>query len=87
MVRKQYPEEEGKRIQFGASGYQDFTQHQDEKRKENYIKRHEKNENWNDLTTAGAWSKGILWNQKTLYDSIKNMEQNFNIIIIVIGKI
>ena len=86
MIRKQYPGD-GKRIHFGGRGYQDYPEHKDEKRKNNYIRRHEKNENWNDLTTAGAWSKCLLWNQKTLYDSIKDMEQNFNIIIIVIGKI
>lgn len=31
---------EGKYIHFGASGYQDFTQHKDEKRRENYRRRH-----------------------------------------------
>ena len=37
------------------------------------------NENWNDLTTAGAWSKGILWNKPTMRESIKSMENKFDI--------
>jgi hypothetical protein len=85
-VRKEYPET-GKIIHFGGRGYEDYPEHKDEKRKENYIKRHRDRENWDDLTTAGAWSKGILWNKPTLYDSIKDMEQYFDIKIVVLGKI
>ena len=32
----------GRSIHFGASGYEDYTIHKDDKRKELYIKRHEK---------------------------------------------
>jgi hypothetical protein len=32
MIRKEYPNE-GKIIHFGASGYEDYLQHKDEKRK------------------------------------------------------
>ena len=70
---------EGKKVSFGAKGYSDFTQHKDNERKQRYIDRHRKNENWNDLKTAGAWSKGILWNKPTLKESIKSMESKFNI--------
>ena len=70
---------EGKKDSFGAKGYSDFTQHKDNERKQRYIDRHRKNENWNDLKTAGAWSKGILWNKPTLKESIKSMESKFNI--------
>ena len=70
---------EGKKVSFGATGYSDFTQHKDEERKQRYIARHKVNQNWNDLTTAGAWSKGILWNKPTITDSIKSMEGKFNI--------
>ena len=69
-----------KKVSFGSSSYQDYTQHKDEQRKKNYIARHGSgNENWNDLTTAGAWSKGILWNKPTIRESIKSMENKFNI--------
>ena len=70
---------EGKKVSFGATGYSDFTQHKDEDRKKNYISRHKPNQNWNDLTTAGAWSKNLLWNKPTIKESIKSMESKFNI--------
>ena len=44
-------------IHFGASGYADFTTHKDEKRKQNYITRHKKNENWTDPNTPGFYAK------------------------------
>ena len=35
-----------KTIHFGAVGYSDYTKHKDPDRKDNYISRHKKNENW-----------------------------------------
>ena len=70
---------EGKKVSFGASGYSDFTQHKDPERKKSYIARHKPNQNWNDLKTAGAWSKNLLWNKATITESIKDMENKFNI--------
>ena len=35
-----------KKIYFGAAGYSDMTQHKNEGRKNRYILRHEKNEDW-----------------------------------------
>ena len=46
----------GEKVSFGAEGYSDFTKHEDEEQKINYDARHKPSENWNDLTTAGAWS-------------------------------
>jgi len=71
----------GKKIHFGAQGYDDFTTHKDEKRKNSYIKRHKKNEDWTDLNTAGAWSRWLLWNKPTLNESVNDMETKFNIVI------
>lgn len=68
-------------ISFGAKGYSDYTIHKDSKRKDNYIKRHQVNEDWTDLNKAGTWSKYLLWNKPTLQESIKNMEKRFDIII------
>ena len=70
---------EGKKVSFGATGYSDFTQHKNEDRKKNYIQRHKPNQNWNDLTTAGAWSRWLTWEKKTIPEAIKNMENKFNI--------
>lgn len=64
---------------FGAAGMSDFTIHKDPKRKDNYIKRHAKRENWNDIHSAGFWSKHILWNKDTLNKSIKDTEKKYNL--------
>ena len=70
---------DGKKVSFGATGYSDFTQHKDEDRKKSYIARHKTNQNWNDLKTAGAWAKNLLWNKPTISASIRDMEKKFNI--------
>ena len=61
-------------IHFGAKNYQDFLMTGDETKRQNYIKRHQVSENWNDITTAGYWSRWILWNKRTLYESMKDIE-------------
>ena len=38
-----------KTIHFGQAGASDFTKHKDPDRKDNYISRHKKNENWGKL--------------------------------------
>ena len=70
---------EGKKVSFGQKGASDYTQHKDPERKQKYIDRHRKNENWNDLKTAGTWSRWLTWEKKTIPDAIKNMENRFNI--------
>ncbi len=72
-------------VKFGAVGYEDFTIHKDEQRKERYIKRHEKNEDWtksSGIYTPGWWSRFLLWNKPTLKESIKDIENRFNLEII-----
>lgn len=64
---------------FGALGYEDYTIHKDEERKKRYIQRHKKNENWNDPNTAGFWALNLLWNKPTIKESIKDIENRFNI--------
>ena len=76
--------EYGKRISFGDNRYSDFTKHKDPIRKELYINRHYK-EDWRNLNKAGTWSRYILWNKPTLKASIKNMENTFNIDILLIA--
>ncbi len=65
-------------VHFGAIGYEDYTMHHDDKRKDRYISRHKK-EDWTDLSKAGTWSRYILWNKKTLNSSIDDMEDRFDI--------
>ena len=63
-----------KKIYFGAAGYEDFTTHKDEERKQCYIVRHKKNEDWTDINTPGFWSYHYLWEfptKKAAYENIK----------------
>lgn len=73
--------ENGDKIDFGAKGYSDYTIHKDTKRKERYIARHSKNENWtkSGIKTAGFWSRWLLWNKKTLKSSANYIKDKFGI--------
>ena len=66
-------------ISFGAKGYEDFTTHQDPKRKERYIARHKKREDWtkSGFDSAGFYSKHILWNKPTFEDSFKDLKSKY----------
>ena len=72
---------DGKKISFGAVGYSDYTIHKDPERKERYITRHAKREDWNKsgLKTAGYWSKHLLWNKDTLTKSINDISKKHNL--------
>lgn len=62
-------------ISFGAKGMSDYTKHKDRQRMERYNKRHRRRENWNNLMTAGALSKWILWNKPSLKSSIADYKR------------
>ena len=66
-----------KTISFGAKGMSDYTIHKDKERKERYINRHKKNEDWNDYKTAGFYAKNILWNKPSIGESIKDLNKKY----------
>jgi len=68
-----------KTTQFGSAGMSDYTIHRDDQRKQRYLDRHRANENWNDYMSAGALSRWILWNKRTLQESIKDYKRKFNL--------
>lgn len=68
---------DGTTIHFGAAGMSDYTIHHDDKRKERYLKRHKANEDWNNPKTAGALSRWILWNKKTISASLADFKKRF----------
>ena len=72
---------DGKKISFGAATYSDYTIHKDPERKERYIARHKKNEDWNKsgIKTAGYWSKHLLWSKDTLQKSIDDISKKHNL--------
>ncbi len=88
MVYEELPDNTKSRmVFFGSAGYRDYPlaykkdPEEADKLKKIYINRHSKNEDWDMLTTAGSWSRYISWNKPTIEESIKDMEDRFNIII------
>jgi hypothetical protein len=71
--------ETGKKVYFGAKGYQDFTTHKDEARKQRYIQRHEAREDWtkSGINKAGFWSRWLLWNKPTIKESYDDIKRRF----------
>ena len=67
-----------KKVSFGATGYNDFTEHKDEERKERYIARHKVNQDWKGYNTAGFWAKNILWNKPTIEASVRDTNRKIS---------
>jgi len=71
-----------KTIHFGSGkpkGKGAYIDHNDDKIKDAWIARHKVRENWEDYFTAGFWSKWVLWNKKTLKESLEDLEKRFKI--------
>ena len=68
-----------KTVSFGQKGASDFTKHKNTYRKEIYIDRHKKNEDWTKTgaKSAGFYSKHVLWNKPTLKESIDDINKMF----------
>ena len=65
-------------LNFGAKGYDDYlTSNDDEKNKLYKIQPFFCN--INNLSYSGCWSTNLLWNKKSLDESIKDMEKHFKI--------
>lgn len=69
-------------VHFGASGYMDYTLFKDletaNRRKKAYLNRHKKDRIY-DPITPGALSYWILWNKRTVQESLKDYLKRFNI--------
>ena len=66
-------------VSFGQAGASDYTIHDDNERKERYLRRHRARENWENPLTAGALSRWILWDKKTLKASIAKFKRKFKL--------
>ena len=68
-----------KTVSFGAAGMSDYTLHKDLERKERYISRHKKNEDWtkSGIETPGFDAKRVLWNKPSLIGSIDDLNKKF----------
>jgi hypothetical protein len=58
---------------------EDYTQNKDATRKERYLERHRRNENWSDYKSAGALSWWILWNKPSLRASLADYKRRFGL--------
>ena len=67
-----------KSTKFGSSGMSDYTKHKDKERRQRYLNRHQKRENWNDYMSAGSLSRYILWNLPTITSSYNSYRKRFN---------
>lgn len=68
-----------KKVHFGSATGENYTMHKDEDKKKAYIARHKVNEDWNNPMSAGALSRWILWNKKTIGQSKKDFVKRFNL--------
>jgi len=64
---------------FGASGMDDYTKTRNKEQKSRYLKRHRRNENWNNPLSAGALSRWVLWNKESRAASISDYKKRFNL--------
>ena len=62
-------------VSFGAKGMSDYTKHKDAERKDRYIARHGKKEDWNNPKTAGFYAKNVLWNKTSLQASVADINK------------
>ena len=71
--------EDGPTVHFGATGYQDFTQHGDEERKASYLARHKTREDWTleGAQTAGFYARWLLWNKPSVAANIAGLNRRF----------
>ena len=59
----------GKVVHFGQAGGQTYIDHGDKAKREAYLARHKKRENWDDPFSAGSISRWLLWGDSTSLDA------------------
>jgi hypothetical protein len=70
------PKERSK-IAFGSKNSLTYATGATEKTKENYIKRHQVNEDWTKIN-PGSLSRYILWSKKSIPEGIKEFKKHFH---------
>ena len=66
-------------IHFGSKTSETYLDHKDKTKRANYIARHEKNENWDEVN-AGSLSRYLLWGDSTnLGKNLNEYFKRFNI--------
>ena len=79
MINLQTDDDNIKTIHFGSMDSKTYIDHHDKNKRHNYIKRHMKNEDW-DNVNAGSLSAFILWGPTTnLNENLKLYIKRFKI--------
>ena len=74
--------EDGRTVDFGASGYSDYTRHKNPSRMRAYVARHGSGlQNWgiSGIGTPGFWSRWYLWSRPSVEESRRFMSKKFGI--------
>ena len=67
-----------KTANFGHSSYEDFTTHNDPKRRDNYIARTSKQDHSKQNVASPAWlSRFILWEKPTLKGAVESANNKY----------
>jgi hypothetical protein len=67
-------------IHFGSKHSSTYLDHHDKVKRSNYLKRHQVNEDWNQVN-AGSLSRYLLWGSSTdINENLINYLTKFNII-------
>ena len=63
------------KIAFGSKGSFTYADGADNKTRDNYIKRHQVNEDWSKIN-AGSLSRYVLWSRKSIPEGIKEFKKH-----------
>jgi len=66
-------------VHFGSVVSTTFSEGASESKKSAYLARHKVRENWNDPLSAGALSRWIAWNKRSLRASIADFKKRFKL--------
>ena len=69
----------GTRVHFGQPGGFTYADGASEQTRLAYIARHKVGENWNDPYTAGALSRFILWEHRSIKTAVQEFNKKFKI--------
>ena len=67
-----------KKIHFGAKLYEDYTINKDDKIKKAQLARH-KHDNYTNINYPSFYATNLLWNKRTLKESIRDTNDKHNI--------
>lgn len=74
--------ENGRTVDFGATGYSDYTKHKNPSRMRSYVARHGGgSEDWkmSGIGTPGFWSRWYLWGRPGIEETRKFMSKKFGL--------